>query len=109
MNTLKNLLGQLNEGKAASIYNTKPTTSKEAEDPEVLIQGYGRLRYSHLGKKITEQLEEFVKLAKRGNFSGIETNMKFHNVLLTGMLEIEKEISSPAWKRKITNLKKAGK
>ena len=108
MKTFKNLRGQLHEA-AASIYNTKPETLRDAEDPEVLIQGYGRMRYSQLGKKITEQLEEFVKLAKRGNFSGIETNMKFHNVLLTGMLEIEKEISSPAWKRKITNLKKAGK
>ena len=109
MNTLKNLLAQLNEAKAASIYNTKPTTSKEAEDPEVLIQGYGRMRYSQLGKKITEQLEEFVKLAKRENWSGIETNMKFHNMLLIGMLEVEKEMSSPVWKRKITNLKRVGK
>ena len=109
MNTLKNLLAQLNEAKAASIYNTKPTTSKEAEDPEVLIQGYGRMRYSQLGKKITEQLEEFVKLAKRGNFSGIQTNMKFHNVLLTGIQEVEKEMSSSDWKRKTTKLKKSGK
>ena len=109
MNTLKNLLAQLNEGKAASIYNTKPTTSKEAEDPEVLIQGYGRMRYSQLGNKITEQLEEFIKLAKRGNFSGIQTNMKFHNVLLTGIQEVEKEMSSSVWKRKTTKLKKAGK
>jgi hypothetical protein len=51
MKTLKNLLTQLDEAKAASIYNTKPTTSKEAEDPEVLIQGYGRMRYSQLGKR----------------------------------------------------------
>ena len=109
MNTLKNMLAQLNEGKAASIYNTKPTTSKEAEDPEVLIQGYGRMRYSQLGKKIIEQLEEFVKLAKRGNISGIQTNMKFHNVLLNGIQEVEKEMSSPVWKRKTTKLKRAGK
>ena len=109
MNTLKNLLAQLNEGKAASIYNTKPTTSKEAEDPEVLIQGYGRMRYSQLGNKITEQLEEFVKLAKRGNFSGIETNMKFHHALLTGIQEVEKEMSSSVWKRKTTKLKRAVK
>ena len=109
MKTLKNLLTQLDEAKVASIYNTKPTTSKEAEDPEVLIQGYGRMRYSQLGKKIIEQLEEFVKLAKRDNWSGIETNMKFHHVLLSGIQEVEKEMSSSAWKRKMTTLKKAGK
>ena len=40
---------------------------------------------------------------------GIETNMKFHNVLLTGMLEVEKEMSSSVWKRKTTKLKRAGK
>ena len=28
------------EGKRASIWNTKPQTSKEAEDPEVYIQGW---------------------------------------------------------------------
>ena len=59
MKTLKNLLTQLNEAKSASIYNTKPTTSKEAEDPEVLIQGYGRMRYSQLAKKIIEQFVNY--------------------------------------------------
>ena len=109
MKTLKNLLTQLDEAKVASIYNTKPTTSKEAEDPEVLIQGYGRMRYSQLAKKIIEQFEEFVKLAKRDNWSGIETNMKLHHVFLSGIQEVEKEMSSSAWKRKVTTLKKAGK
>ena len=109
MNTLKNLLDQLNEGKAASIYNTKPETLKDAEDPEVIVQGYGRMRYSQLGKRITEQLEDFAVLAKRGQWSGIEKNMRFHHTLLTGIQEIEKEMSSSDWKRKTTKLKRAGK
>ena len=109
MNTLKNLLGQLNEGKAASIYNTKPETLKDAEDPEVIVQGYGRMRYTQLGKRITEQLEDFAVLAKRGQWSGIEKNMRFHHTLLTAIQEIEKEMSSSDWKRKTTKLKRAGK
>ena len=108
MKTFKNLRGQLDEA-AASIYNTKPETLRDAEDPEVLIQGYGRMRYSHLGKKITEQLEEFAVLAKRGQWSGIEKNMRFHHTLLTGIQEVEKEMSSSDWKRKTTKLKRAGK
>ena len=60
-------------------------------------------------KKIIEQFEEFVKLAKRENWSGIETNMKLHHVFLSGIQEVEKEMSSSAWKRKVTTLKRAGK
>jgi hypothetical protein len=62
MKTFQDIRMQINEADAY-IYNTKPETLRDAEDPEVLIQGYGRMRYSQLEKKVIEQLEEFVKLA----------------------------------------------
>jgi|TARA_R110000851_G_scaffold220686_1_gene373558 hypothetical protein len=108
MKTFQDIRMQLDEADVY-IYNTKPETLRDAEDPEVLIQGYGRMRYSQLEKKVIEQLEEFVKLAKRGNFSGIETNMKVHHMFLSGIQEVQKEMSSSGWKRKTTKLKRAGK
>ena len=43
---------QLSEAKG-SIWDTKPKSVKDAEDPEILIQGFGRMMYSQLKKMIS--------------------------------------------------------
>ena len=109
MKTFKNLFTQLNEAKSGYIYDTKPTTSKEAEDPEMVVQGYGRLRYTQVKNKLIEYSEGFVKFAKNGQWSSIESNMKIYHVFLEAIKDVEDEMSSSVWKRKTTKLKRVGK
>ena len=102
---------KLSEAKG-SIYDTKPKSVKDAEDPEVLIQGFGRMKYSQLKKMIARGFEDMAKRAKRGtsmDFEGLLTLMKQGREMLEAVIDIEKEMESSKYKRKITMLKKAGK
>ena len=109
MKTFKNLLVQLNEAKSGYIYDTKPTTSKEAEDPEMVVQGYGKLLYTQVKTKLIRYSEDFVKFAKNEQWGSIEYNMKIYHVFLEAVKDVEDEMSSSVWKRKTTKLKRAGK
>ncbi len=97
------------EGKRASIWNTKPQTSKEAEDPEVYIQGFGRLDYSQMKNQATRAIAEIHNWAKSGDFDIVQNKMANINGMVEGIREIDKEMEKPAWRRKITMLKRAGK
>ena len=102
---------QLSEAKG-SIYDTKPKSVKDAEDPEVLIQGFGRMKYSQLKKMIARGFEDMAKRAKRGldfDWSSLEVMMKQGQEHLEAVQDIEKEMESSKYKRKITMLKRAGK
>ncbi len=82
MKTFKELI----EAREASIWDTKPKTLKDAEDPEIQL-----------------------KWAKGGDYEWIENKMSSYHGLLEGIQEIEKQMSKPAWKKKITMLKRARK
>ena len=97
------------EGKRASIWNTKPQTSKEAEDPEVYIQGFGRLDSSQMKNQATRAIAEIHNWAKSGDFDIVQNKMANINGMVEGIREIDKEMEKPAWRRKITMLKRAGK
>ena len=97
------------EGKRASIRDTKPKTSKDAEDPEVYIQGWGRLLFSQMKSQATRAIAEIHNWAKSGDFDIVQNKMENINGMVEGIQEIEKELAKPAWRRKITMLKRAGK
>lgn len=50
-------------GKYASIYNASDPT-----DPEVLVHGVGRMKYSQLKKHTIERTSKFLDLLKKDNF-----------------------------------------
>ena len=100
---------KLAEARGAYIWNTKPKTLEDAEDPEIMTQGFGRLGLSQIKDKLVYGSKQFVKWAEDGNYESIDSYMSsFHNLLET-LQEIEKEMKKPAWKKKITVLKRAGK
>ena len=51
---------QLSEAKG-SIYDTKPKSVKDAEDPQVIIQGFGRMKYSQLKKMISSGFDDMAR------------------------------------------------
>ena len=67
----------LKEGKVGSIYNMKKQMedgSFKADNPEVLIRGFGRLPLKDLEKKVNRDLTDLAKRAAKGgesNFKGI--------------------------------------
>ena len=102
---------QLSEAKG-SIYDTKPKSVKDALDPEVLIQGFGRMKYTQLKKMIANGFDDMAKRAKNGqdyDWRSLVVLMRQGNEMLEAVQDIEKEMKSPKHKRRITLLKKAGK
>ena len=74
-----------------------------------MTQGFGRLGLSQIKDKLVYGSKQFVKWSEDGNYESIDSYMSsFHNLLET-LQEIEKEMKKPAWKKKITTLKRAGK
>ena len=90
---------QLTE-KRAEIWDTKPKTSKDAEDPEV---------FSQMKSQCVRALKEVHDWAKSGDFDIVENKMENINGMIEGIREIENEMAKPTWKRKITTLKRQGK
>jgi hypothetical protein len=79
-------------------------------DPEVLIQGFGRMRWSQLKKHIENKIEdEIITMAKRGDYSALSSYLFApHNsfkLFVDAANDINKELNSPTIKRKITLLK----
>ena len=104
MKTFKELI----EAREAYIWDTKPKKLKDAEDPEVQISGWGRMLLSQYKSQLVRASEDFVKWAKRGDYDYIENKMSSYHGMLEGIQEIEKQMSKPAWKKKITILKRKG-
>ena len=100
---------KITEAREAYIWDTKPKTLKDAEDPEVQISGWGRMLLSQYKKQLVRASEEFLKWAKGGDYEWIENKMSSYHGMLEGIQEIEKLMAKPAWKKKITMLKRAGK
>ena len=45
-------------------------------NPEVLIQGYGRLNLKQLEDKVSKMFEELAVRASRGDWEGVQYNLK---------------------------------
>ena len=100
---------KITEARDAYIWDTKPQTLKDAEDPEVQISGWGRMLLSQYRAQFVRASQDFLSWAKGGDYEWIEKKMSSYHGLLEGIQEIEKQMKKPAWKKKITMLKRAGK
>ena len=74
-----------------------------------MTQGFGRLGLSQIKDKLVYGSKQFVKWAEDGNYDSISSYMSSYHNLLETLQVIEKEMKKPAWKKKITMLKRAGK
>jgi len=62
----------MNLNQLESIYSR----NKENQmDPEVLIQGYGRMQLSQLEAKVVRMFNEIAKTAESGNWDSVEHNI----------------------------------
>ena len=100
---------KITEAREAYIWDTKPKTLKDAEDPEIQVSGFPRMLLSQYKAQFVRASEDFLKWAKGGDYEWIENKMSSYHGLLEGIQEIEKQMKKPAWKKKITMLKRAGK
>ena len=100
---------KISEGREAYIWDTKPKTLEDAEDPEIMTNGFGRLGFSQLKDKLIKASKQFADWAKDGNYDSIDSYMSSYHNMLETLQVIEKEMKKPAWKKKITMLKRAGK
>ena len=100
---------KITEARDAYIWDTKPKTLKDAEDPEIQVSGFPRMLLSQYKAQFVRASEDFLKWAKGGDYEWIENKMSSYHGLLEGIQEIEKQMKKPAWKKKITMLKRAGK
>ena len=108
----------LKEAKVGSIYNMKKQIadgSFEPDNPEVLIKGFGRLPLKDLEKKVARDLEGLTKRAKQGgdsNFKGILNLLTKNDYVVDqtqAVVDVYKEMSSPQYKRAVTNYKRRKK
>ena len=94
------------EAREANIWDMKPKTLKDAEDPEIQISGWGRMLLSQYRAQFVRASEDFVKWAKGGDYEYIENKMSSYHGMLEGIQNIEAQMAKPAWKKKITLLKR---
>ena len=82
----------ITEARDAYIWDTKPKTLEDAEDPEIMTNGFGRFGFSQLKDKLIKASKQFADWAKDGNYDSIDSYMStFHNMLET-LQVIEKEM-----------------
>ena len=105
----------LKEGKVGSIYNMKKQMedgSFKADNPEVLIRGFGRLPLKDLERKVARDLGELSKRAQKGgesNFKGIINNLTKNDYVVEqsqAVVDVYDEMSSSRYKRAVTMWKK---
>ena len=109
MDNMKNftqLKEQVLEEKVGTIYDKTPNTLEDAENPEVLISGFGRLRLNQVHDLIRKNIVALSKLSKSKNYNGMKSTMKMLNLFMDGANEVEKEMSTSQYKRKLTMLRK---
>jgi hypothetical protein len=77
----------------------KPETRKEYENPEVLIQGYGRMNLDTLKKKIEKDHVAAVRFLKMGSYDNYEYAMNQISEFVEAVMDVEQEMSRPRYKR----------
>ena len=103
--------------KYGSIYNNKPKTTKEALDPEVYVHGVATYRYSQVKEMVANKLKALESEARLSIRSdrleyGESHLHKIQNNLIHfvgALADVQKEMKTSQWKRKITMLKNQGK
>jgi len=91
-------------------------TKTNPEDPMVIIFGIGKLPLSSLKKDIERKFKDLPNLAKRDQWKFIYKQIgkmtdytdSFESVLqsyVRSVIQVEEEMSKPAYKRRITTLK----
>ncbi len=91
-------------------------TKTNPEDPMVIIFGIGKLPLSSLKKDIERKFKDLPNLAKRDQWKFIYKQIgkmtdytdSFESVLqsyVRAVIQVEEEMSKPAYKRRITTLK----
>lgn len=83
----------------------KPENAKEFSNPEVLIQGYGRMRFDQLKRKIMKDHNDATRFFKMGNFEGYAYAMNQILEFAEAAVDIEKEMDRPSYKRLKKKLK----
>ena len=83
---------------------TKPTNRKEAENPEIIISGYGRMQLSQLKDKIQRNHKTAEKMLKFDNYEGYTAAIKLVLDFVEAVEHVEKEMNSPKYKRLKTKL-----
>ena len=83
----------------------KPETAKEWSNPEVLIQGYGRLNLETLKKKIAKDHADAMRFLKMENYDNYEYAMKNLMEFVQAVLDVETEMNAPRYKRMKKRLK----
>ena len=109
----------LTEAKYGAIYEPKNIkTYEDALDPEVLIKGIGRLSLSQIKRNILDKYKELAvdmrlstnpASAGKGEEYGADHLYKIQNKLIYfvgALADVEKEMKSSQYKRKLTILKK---
>ena len=86
----------ITEARDAYIWDTNPKTLEDAEDPEVMTSGFGRLGFSQIKDKLVYCSKQFVKWAQDGNYESINSYMSSYHNLLETLQVIEKEMKKPA-------------
>ena len=66
----------ITEARDAYIWDTKPKTLEDAEDPEIMTNGFGRLGFSQLKDKLVKASKQFADWAKDNNCDGIEATAR---------------------------------
>lgn len=77
----------------------KPETAKEFSNPEVLIQGFGRMSFEQLKKKVARDHNDAARFFKMDNFEGYAYVMEQISEFVEAVIDIEKEMSRPSYKR----------
>ena len=109
MDNMKNftqLKEQVLEEKVGTIYDKTPNTLEDAENPEVLISGFGRLRLNQVYEVIQKNISALSKLSESKNYDGMKSTMKTLNLFMESADAVEKEMNTSQYKRKLTMLRK---
>ena len=84
---------------AKGIIYSKPASKAEAEDPEILIQGFGRMMLSQLKKRVIRDHENMTRFLKTGNYESYMAVAKNQNEFIEALNDVMAVISSPKYKK----------
>lgn len=106
MKNFTQLKEQVLEEKVGTIYDKTPKTLEDAENPEVLIQGFGRVRLNQVYELVDKQAKQIQQLSSRKNYDGVRNSLKMLTLFMDAANAVEKEMSTSQYKRKLTMLRK---
>lgn len=109
MKNFTQLKEQVLEEKVGTIYDKTPKTLEDAENPEVLVQGFGRLKLNQVYNLVDKKAKEIQQFSSRKNYSGVRNSMKMLTLFMDAADEVEKEMNTSQYKRKLTMLRKVSR